>query len=64
MMKMMSYTLMMKSMDGSKLDFNKYKDRFREIYPSLSEEEREEIFHLRVDFLRMIVDNYETFNTS
>ena len=62
---MMFYTLMMRSMDGNRLDFNKYKDRFRKIYPSLSEEEREQIFNLRVDFLRIIVDNYNYFkNTS
>lgn len=59
---MMFYTLTMKSMDGSKLDYNKYKDRFREIYPSLSEEEREDIFYLRVWFWEMIVENYEGFN--
>ena len=51
-------------MDGNKLDFNKYRDRFKEIYPSLSEKEREEIFHLRVDFLSIIVDNYKLFNIS
>jgi len=48
-------------MDGSKLDFNKYRDRFREIYPTLSEDKREEIFYLRVWFWGMIVENYEGF---
>lgn len=48
-------------MDGSKLDYNKYKDRFREIYPTLSEEEREEIFYLRVWFWEVIIENYESF---
>ena len=52
---------MTKSMDGNKLDFKKYRDRFEKIYPSLSEEKREEIFHLRVDFLAMIVDSYSCF---
>lgn len=57
----MFYTLMMKSMDGNKLDYDKYKDRFREIYPSLSEDKRKEIFYLRVWFWEMIVENYEGF---
>jgi len=48
MKKVIFYTLMMKSMDGSKLDFNKYRGRFREIYPTLSEKEIEKIFYLRV----------------
>lgn len=58
MMRMNKYTLMMRSMDGNRLDFNNYRDRFRKIYPLLSEEEREEIFHLRVDFLSMVVDSF------
>ena len=60
MMKMMFYTLMMKSMDGSnKLDFYKYKDRLKKVYPTLSEEKLEEIFILRVEFWEMIIENIE-----
>lgn len=44
-------------MDGNKIDYNKYKDRFREIYPTLSEDKREEIFYLRVCFWEIIVEN-------
>ncbi len=48
-------------MDGSKLDFNKYRGRFREIYPTLSEKEIEKIFYLRVWFWQMIVESYDGF---
>ncbi|MBT3729055.1 hypothetical protein HOF65_01995 [bacterium] len=44
------------------LDYKKYKKRFDEIYPNLSDTEREEIFHLRTNFWQMIVDNYDGFN--
>jgi len=46
------------NMSDNKLEFDRYRDRFKIIYSSLSEREREEIFNLRVDLLRMIVDNY------
>jgi hypothetical protein len=58
----MIYSLTIKNMVGdNKLDYERYRDRFREIYPSLSEEEREEIFYLRVQFWEMIIENYQGF---
>jgi hypothetical protein len=40
------------------LNFNKYRNRFKEIYPNLDEWEIEEIFNLRVNFFNMIVESY------
>lgn len=49
-------------MEKCRLDFNKYRERFKEIYPTLSEKERKKIFYLRVWFWEVIVENYESFN--
>ena len=43
------------------LIFDKYRDRFKEIYPNLNDDEIEKIFNLRVDFFSMIVDKYDCF---
>ena len=60
MMKMMMfYTLTMKSMElNNKLDFNKYRDRLKKIYPKLKEEELKEIFWLRIEYWEMILEFY------
>ncbi len=43
------------------LEFIKYRDKFRKIYPNCSDYEIEKIFHLREDFWKIIIDNYEWF---
>lgn len=48
-------------MDGSNIDFNKYKDRLKEIYPSYSNEELKKVLGYRVEFWEVIVGNYDSF---
>lgn len=45
-------------MEKYRLDYNKYKDRLILVYPTLSDEEREEVFYLRVEYWEMIIDFY------
>ncbi len=44
-------------MEKYKLDYEKYKNRFKELYPWLSEEEREKIFYLRIEFWEIMIEN-------
>ncbi len=56
----MIYSLTIKNMVGdNKLDFKKYKNRFRQLYPSLDDKKLEKIFYWRVEFWDMIVENYD-----
>lgn len=44
-------------MDGSKLDFNKYKDRLKLAYPQYSDEELQEMFVYKVRYWVIMVEN-------
>ena len=43
------------------MDYEKYRNRFEKLYPQLSDEKRQEIFKLRYDYWKWIIDNYEWF---
>lgn len=49
-------------MDGNKIDFNKYKDRLKEIYPSYNNEELKQVLEYRVKFWNVIIYNFKDFN--
>lgn len=56
---MMFYTLMMRSMDGSKcsLNFNKYKERLEKVFPTYTEKELEEFFVYQIEYLEILIGN-------
>jgi hypothetical protein len=40
-----------------KLDYFKYKDRLRELYPQCNDKELEEILYIRYGFWRIVIDD-------
>jgi hypothetical protein len=49
-------------MKKSKLDFEKYNERLKSIFPQYSERELKEYLILRMDFWEMILENYENID--
>lgn len=45
-------------MQKYRLDYKKYKERLKTLFPKFSEEELKEYFRLRVDFWEMILEKY------
>jgi len=43
------------------IDYDKYKIRLSELYPSLSEEEKKEILKLRYEYWEVVFDNFSTY---
>lgn len=43
------------------LDFNEYKEDFRKLLPTYTEEEQKEAFDLLVDFREWMIKNFDKF---
>lgn len=46
-------------MERYRIDYEKYRERFEELYPDMSEEQRIEIFEMRIVFWLWLVENYD-----
>lgn len=57
----MKYFLTYTSMGKCKIDYEKYRKRFEELYPEMTEKERVEIFEMRVIFWEWLVKNQDLF---
>lgn len=44
-------------MEKCRLDFNKYKERLSEVFPTYTEKELEEFFIYQVKYLEILVEN-------
>lgn len=51
---------MIMSNTNTKIEFDNYRDEFKEIYPTLSDEEIKEIFILRVEYWEIVIDHLFT----
>jgi hypothetical protein len=47
-------------MERYKIDYEKYRERLEELYPEMREEERIEIFEMRIVFWAGVIDNFST----
>lgn len=45
-------------MEKCRLNFEKYRERLKSLFPQFSESELKEYFRLRVDFWEMVLEKY------
>lgn len=43
------------------LNFDEYKDEFKKLYPTYSDEKLKELFELRVKFWNWLIENFDLF---
>ena len=43
------------------LNFDAYKDEFKKLYPTYSDEKLKELFELRVKFWNWLIENFDLF---
>lgn len=43
------------------LDFNEYRDNFKKLFPTYTEEELEYTFEVWVDFWKWLIENFDIF---
>lgn len=48
-------------MERCKIDYEKYRERFEALYPEMTDEERIEIFEIRIVFWVSVIDNFSTY---
>jgi len=46
------------------LDYKKYRNRFEQLFPSISEKERLEIFEWKIKYWGIMIENIDKINTN